>query len=63
MLIILDDIHAEETEGASQASRSKMLQDSILYYIIYYMLFDRLLSTGRLATPARPVIYLITTTS
>ena len=27
------------------------------------MLFDRLLSTGRLSTPARPFIYQVTTTS
>ena len=34
-----------------------------IYIYIYILLFDRLLSTGRLAIPARPVIYLITTTS
>ena len=35
----------------------------VYVYVYVYVLFDRLLSTGRLATPARPVIYLITTTS
>ena len=28
-----------------------------------YVSFDRLLSTGQLSTPDRPVIYLVTTTS
>ena len=35
----------------------------IYIYMYAYVLFDRLLSTGRLSTPARPVIYLVTTTS
>ena len=32
-------------------------------YVYVYMLFDRLLSTGQLSTPDRPIINLITTTS
>ena len=35
----------------------------IYIYTYMYVLFDRLLSTGRLSTPARPVIYQVTTTS
>ena len=35
----------------------------IYIYVYIYVLFDRLLSTGQLSTPDRPVIYLLTTTS
>ena len=32
--------------------------DAVYVYVYVYVLFDRLISTGQLSTPDRPVIYL-----